>query len=350
MPALLALVLAAAPLSVRVLEKEHPRELRLEAKAVRCDALALPPSLDLAVTADGVRAGEALCREVVAEGPAQVTVGALSRTFPGALTVTRENVFLRLVNTVDVEAYLPSVVASELDAAPPAAMQAQAIVSRTFALASKRRHAQTGTDLCDLAHCQVYRGVGDAKPARDAVEATKGQVLLVGGVTLEPTYFHAACGGHTSRPADVFREKSTSPGAADLVDGAPACAQAPDFSWTWTVERSELARALGVQPDGAAFEPLRRDEGGRVLELKSFGRRLQGTELLSLVGRAFGWRTLRSLHVSASEADQSVRFSGLGTGHGVGLCQTGAKALAQKGLAADAILTRYFPQSRVRVP
>jgi stage II sporulation protein D len=242
------------------------------------------------------------------------------------------------------------VVAAELDAAPPAAMQAQAVVSRTFALASRKRHAAGGTDLCDLAHCQVYRGATDTKAAREAVEATQGQVLLVGGVTLEPAYFHAACGGHTSRPADVFREKSTSPGVPDLTEGGPACASAPDFSWTWAVEREALAKALGASADGAAFEPLRRDDGGRVLELKSFGHRYQGTEFLSLVGRAFGWQTLRSLHVSATEADQSVRFTGLGTGHGVGLCQTGAMALARKGLGAKAILERYFPQSRVRVP
>ena len=56
------------------------------------------------------------------------------------------------------------------------------------------------------------------------------------------------------------------------------------------------------------------------------------------------------MKVSAQEVEGLVRFSGTGLGHGVGLCQQGAKALAEKGVDAKGILTRYFPDSQVRVP
>jgi stage II sporulation protein D len=268
------------------------------------------------------------------------------------LRVTQEGGALRLINDVDVEEYLPSVVTAELGDGKAAALEAQAIVSRTFALTA-HRHPRAGYDLCDLAHCQVYRGTDDVTDAaRAAVKKTQGQVVLLGGVALKPTFFHASCGGHTSRAQDVFGEEAAGPAVSDVEDGAPRCAGMPDFSWEFVIERVKLAQALGLTPrgDGAAFEPLRRDAAGRVVELRSFGRRYSGTDFLSAVGHAFGYQSLRSMKVSAQEADGLVRFVGTGLGHGVGLCQQGAKALAEKGVDARGILQRYFPDCQVRTP
>lgn len=350
MMAWLALVLAATPLEVRVLEKEHATRATVEAPVSCASAPDAGPGRHvLEVRRGELQVDGAPCPVASVAGPVTVTLEALTRTFPGALRVTAEGSFLKLVAAMDLEAYLPSVVAAELDDAPPAAMQAQAVVSRTFAQAGRRRHE--GYDVCDLAHCQVYRGEeGVTAAARAAVQATAGQVLLVGGVALEPTFFHAACGGHTSRPGEVFKQASQAPGVTDVVRGQPACAAAPDLAWTFTIDRAALAEALGRRDEGPAVEVLRRDEAGRVLELRTFGLRLSGTDFVSKVGRAFGWQTLRSARFTVAEADQHLRFTGQGLGHGVGLCQWGAKGLAAQGASASDILKRYFPQSRVRVP
>ncbi|MBL9038623.1 MAG: SpoIID/LytB domain-containing protein [Archangium sp.] len=348
---LVALVLSA-PLTVRVLERQKPRQVRLHATSVRCDDEALGAAVELQVDGTQLRAGAKACRVVTTQGPSTtVTVeGQPPRTYSGTLTAVLEGAVVKLLNDVELETYLPSVVTAEAAGSPPAALEAQAVVSRTFARTATRRHHLAGYDVCDLAHCQVYRGADgvDAAAAR-AVEKTRGQVLLVGGMSLKPAFFHAACGGHTSAPTDVFGVDGAGTGARDTDAAGPLCRGMADFTWSWTVERTALAEALGAKPVGTAFEALRRDAGGRVLEVRSFAQRFSGDAFAAKVGRAFGYHSLRSLKVRAEEVEGAVRFSGSGVGHGVGLCQQGAKTLAAGGADAKSILQRYFPDARVGV-
>jgi stage II sporulation protein D len=353
MVTLLALVVSSLPLEVRVLERERPQRLVLTGERLRCDEASLPSPAELS-PGDGVvsvkgRATE--CKLVRSEAAATVVVGEVSRRYPAQLIITTERDVLRLINLVDVEAYLPSVVQAEASGLPPAALEAQAIVSRTFALAGRKRHERAGYHLCDLTHCQWYRGLtqgGEASAAEDAVKKTKGQVLLVGGIALKPAFFHAACGGRTSSASDVFHEAGAGGSIDDATKEGPACRGAPDFSWSFEADRVELAKALGVPAEGDAFVALARDRGGRVLEVSVFGKRMDGGEFSSRMGRAFGWQALRSLAVTAEEVEQTVTFRGRGLGHGVGLCQHGARALAEKGFDAKKLLLRYFPDCQVR--
>jgi stage II sporulation protein D len=331
---------------VRVFEQQHPLHAKLSAKALTCDGAPLPGPVELESRLDGVHVAERVCARVDATGEVTVTVGDVTRRYPGALSATVDGVQLKLLNELDVEAYLPSVVTGELAEAPPAALQAQAVVSRTFALGSRHRHGASGYDVCDLTHCQLYRGEGDVtREAREAVKATAGQVLLVGGVVLRSAFFHAACGGHTSRAAEVFGVDAAGAAVSDVKDGKPLCAAAPDFAWEWTVEREPLAEALGVSPSGPAFEVLRRDEAARVVEVRAFGHRFTGTDFQARVGRVFGWRTLKSLKLAVEQTDTQLHFTGTGLGHGVGLCQQGARALALQGASVKQVLEHYFPDA-----
>lgn len=348
MTALLFLTLAAAPLEIRVLEREVPSRVHLEAARITCDGKPLPNVVDAEASVREVRVGTATCTQVVAEDEVSVTVKETKRKYPGQIRVSLQGGLLRLINVVDVEAYLPSVVHAEADGSKPAALEAQAIVSRTFALTGQRRHSNAGYHLCDLTHCQLYRGRAPTSPeAEAAVKKTAGQVLLIGGIVLKPAFFHSSCGGHTSTASDVFGEDASAASVSDVEDGKPRC-QGEDLAWSFEVEKKDLAEALGVAPAGAALEPLRRDKGGRILEIRSFARRFTGQEFLSRVGRAFGWRAVRSLKFSTTETDTTLRLDGAGTGHGVGLCQLGARALAGKGIDAKGILLRYFPDSQIK--
>ncbi|MBE2252794.1 MAG: SpoIID/LytB domain-containing protein [Myxococcus sp.] len=351
LPTLALLVLTAEPLQVRVLEREKPQALTLTAERLECDAAPLPSPAELTVGADGIAVkGRAAgrCATVSSPGPSTVTVGELTRRYPGTLAVSVEGGLLRLINTVDVEAYLPSVVQAELSGGAPAALEAQAIVSRTFALTGRNRHARAGHHLCDLTHCQWYRGAEADAAAVAAVKKTQGQVLMVGGIALKPAFFHSSCGGHTSTASDIFHEAGAGPAIKDTTKEGSACRAAPDFEWSWQADRVELAKALGAKPEGDAFVPLSRDKGGRVLEVSAFGKRMDGGEFSSRIGRAFGWQALRSLKVTAEEVENTVTFKGTGLGHGVGLCQHGAMALAAKGWDAKRLLQRYFPDCQVR--
>jgi stage II sporulation protein D len=341
---LLATLLSAAPLSVRVLEREHLALVHLESSHLTCDGAPLPGAVDLVPGVRTVDVGERHCAEVLADD-AQVEG---RWRYAGRLHVTLQGGALRLVNELDVEDYLPSVIEAELGGAKRAALEAQAVVSRTFALASRKRHGADGYDLCDLAHCQVYRGrEGTTDAARDAAKKTQGLVLLSGGVALKPTFFHAACGGHTSSARDVFGAEGAGAAVSDVEKGTARCAASPDFAWSFTIERSKLAEALQVADEGAPLEVLRRDEGGRVVELKFFGHRSSGVDFLSRAGRALGWQTLKSARFSVEEVEGQLRVSGTGRGHGVGLCQAGAARLADQAVDAAGILKRYFPDARL---
>lgn len=357
---LLALVLSAAPLEVRVLAEERFSRLVLAAPQVRCDEVSLPSPAVVELGVHEVMVGQRECRRVVAEGGAQVTVGGVQRAYPGALVVTLEGTGLRLVNLVDVEAYLPAVTAAQVSQlgpadggaapAPPSAVQrAVAIAARTFAQASRQRHAGEGYGLCDTAHCLAYPGGGGTAESRKATADTAGRVLLVGGVVLRPAHVHLACGGHTSGGPDVMREPSAGVAVRDGPAGQPACGGVEGFSWEFSVQREALARELGVPGGGEApaFEPLGRDAVGRVLELKAFGRRFTGVDFLARLARAFGPRAVPSLRASAQELDGLVTFRGTGLGHGAGLCLGGAQALALGGADEKAILRKYFPDARL---
>lgn len=347
MTPLLLLMLSAAPLEVRVLEREVPVRVHLEAAHITCDGKPLGTSVDAEASVRDVKVGEAHCTEVVAGEEVVVTVKENKRGYTGEVHVSLEGGLLRLINIVDVEAYLPSVVFAEADGGKPAALEAQAIVSRTFAVTAQR-HGKQGYALCDLAHCQVYRGKGEPHvDAEAAVKKTAGQVLLIGGIVLKPAFFHSSCGGHTSSAMDVFGEDGAGSAVSDVENGAPRCA-GPELKWQFEVEKKDLAAALGVGATGNALEALRRDGGGRVLEVRSFGKRFSGQDFLSRVGRKFGWRSVRSLKFSTSETDTTLRLEGSGTGHGAGLCQLGAKALAERGVDAKGILLRYFPESQIK--
>ena len=348
MISLLLLAMNATPLEVRVLEREVPSRVHLEAARITCDGKPLGKSIDAEASIRDVRAGEVNCTQVVAEDDVTVTVKETKRRYAGQVRVSLQGGLLRLINVVDVEAYLPSVVHAEADGAKPAALEAQAIVSRTFAVTGQKRHGGSGYQLCDLAHCQISRGRGVASPeAEAAVKKTAGQVLLIGGIVRKSTYFHSSCGGHTSSASDVFGEDSSNSGVSDIENGAPRC-QDKDLAWSFEMEKNALASALSVAHSGAALEPLRRDSGGRILEIRSFGKRFSGQDFLSRVGRAFGWRSVRSLKFTTSETDTTLRLDGAGTGHGVGLCQLGARSLAEKGVDVKGILTRYFPESQIK--
>ena len=109
------------------------------------------------------------------------------------------------MRSVTLEEYVAGVLAAESSVETEMeALKAQSVVSRTFALKNRGRHAQEGFDFCSTTHCQRYVFVENgrerpnaAAPAR-AVAATRGEVLRDGQGQLVDSYFHAACGGMTA--------------------------------------------------------------------------------------------------------------------------------------------------------
>ena len=247
------------------------------------------------------------------------------------------------VTNMPVEAYVARVLAGEaVRDSQPAALEALAITIRTFALANRGRHRADGFDLCDQTHCQVLRTAVAA--TERAAQATAGRLLLRDGVPAS-VYYSASCGGRTQLPSDVWPGADDPPYLPSKDDDA--CRGAP--AWTAELHEADLQRALrasGFRGDLHDVKIASRNASGRVARLKLDGLRpdqISGQDLRVAVGRTLGWQHVKSTAFDLRKKDGSYRFSGHGSGHGVGMCVIGSARLAEQGTSAEAILARYFP-------
>jgi len=248
------------------------------------------------------------------------------------------------VTTLPLETYVARVLAGEAARdSQPAALEALAITIRTFALANRNRHRADGFDVCDQTHCQVLR-VATTVTER-AAQATAGRMLVHNGAPAS-VYYTASCGGHTEMPSLVW------PGAEDPPflpsQNDDACEGAP--AWAAELDGRDLTRALRAA--GFAGDRLRelrvvsRTKSGRVAKLRVDGMRpveISGQDLRVAVGRTLGWQHIKSTAFELQRRGDAYRFSGHGSGHGVGMCVIGSARMAQRGASADAILAKYFP-------
>jgi len=246
--------------------------------------------------------------------------------------------------SMPLEAYVAGVLAGEGSPdSDQVALQALAITVRTFAVANLGRHRDQGFDLCNTTHCQVYR---DSTPrTRQAAEATAGEILLYDGAPAS-VYYTAWCGGYTERPSEVWPGAPDPPYLPSRPD--PACASLP--GWSVDVPTRVLLRAL----HDAGFRGRRlrdlqaraRDRSGRVTIL-----RVQGLAPDVVTGQALrmavGAGLIKSTLFSIERTRDGYRFTGRGSGHGVGLCVLGSMAMAAAGRSVADILQTYFPGTRI---
>ncbi|MFZ5434971.1 MAG: SpoIID/LytB domain-containing protein [Bacillota bacterium] len=248
-----------------------------------------------------------------------------------------------------LEQYLEGVVAGETpEGWNIQALAAQAIAARTFTL--KRLQApdhyikQTcGADVCTSPQMfQAYNAKSVDDNVRKAVAVTRGMVLTYSG-ELASTYFHSNSGGITASVEEAF------PGASkDLLPylvpvESPGQSIAPAYAKEWVLElsASELRRAAGMGAGSISSLKIgSRGPSGRVLTLLINGKSVSAVDLRKQLGST----RLKSLLINKiSLKGNTVRIEGVGWGHGVGLDQWGAEAMARQGATFEEILKHYFP-------
>jgi stage II sporulation protein D len=255
------------------------------------------------------------------------------------------------IETLDIEKYLYGVVPLESPPSwPAAALQAQAIVARTFAL--QKRTISRPYDVVATDVDQRYGGVAAEHPASSAaVDATRGQTLTyLGGPA--SVFYSACCGGHTADANELWGHAALS--YLRGVDD-PYCTASPDYRWQRSVPvdkaRAALADKLAGTPEAAELDDP--DDSGRPRSVTFHGDGGSVLELsVSDVRSRFGPDTVRSLWLREIDFDRTqavplVVIEGSGRGHGVGLCQWGARGMALNGAVAPAILAHYFPGTAV---
>lgn len=277
---------------------------------------------------------------------------SLALSFPLQIKADRNQ--LAILARVPLEDYVAAALAGESGTfAHPESLKAMAIAVRTYAARFKPRHQPEGFDFCDNTHCQALNFKGVTNQVRDAVEATRSQLLWFHG-TLAATFYHQNCGGKLASGQEAWPE-IVAPYLRQHDD--PYCQRASLLPWKAQLDRRELEKALQEQrlrvPQAwIKLEIVTRTSSGRVqrLAFRSQSGPAQFVSASSLrfaIGRHFGWNQVRSDLYDLETTGDTVVFTGRGAGHGVGLCQAGAEQMAKEGMNFRQILEFYYPGTTI---
>lgn len=323
------------------------------------------------------------------------------QVFHGSLHIIAAEGCLHAINLIRVEEYLKSVISSEMSATNNLELlKAHAIISRSWVL-RQIRHSDahvtadsitlqqadgqfvrywdhtdhTLYDVCADDHCQRYQGiVRESSPlVLDAIDQTRGMVLVDERGEICDARFSKCCGGRTELFSTCWQDHDypylqpvddpyCSPAyIAQLPGGMEAVMQlvlndydqtTRDFhDWEVRYTQSELSalieRKLGLGLGlVTALEPVERGASGRIKLLRIVGQDrtvIIGKELLIRKGLAESHLLSSWFDVTVDKASRTFILQGHGWGHGVGMCQIGAAAMALAGFKAEDILSHYYP-------
>jgi stage II sporulation protein D len=295
------------------------------------------------------------------------------KSYRGVADLFRGRAGITVVNRLGLEAYLQGVVSAEMGRRSwneQAALEAQAVVSRTFAVQKLGRWRSRGFDVTAGVADQVYGGSAVETPeGRAAISQTRGQILTYNDAPIW-AFFYSTCGGRTADGVEVFRG-AIQPYLRSIADraenGSAYCSISPRYRWheEWSdlSLRSTLERNLPAIA-GASGGAVRQVRDIRIARRTASGRvdqlaiALEGPEIqvagsaIRQVLRPASGELLRStaftlVVTGAGERVTHLSADGMGAGHGVGFCQWGAVGRARAGQGYQQILAAYFPGTRV---
>jgi stage II sporulation protein D len=251
---------------------------------------------------------------------------------------------LTIVNVVDLENYLLSVLPSEMPYKwNHESLKAQAVAARSYTLGYLGRRKEKGYDLESTVEDQVYTGVLAEKwSTTRAVKDTKGVILLNSEDTPLIALYHSSGGGYTDSIENLWDE-TPSPHIQPRPDYDD---KSPHFKWTRTFKISDLSNALSS---------LNLGEIKNIIPLSvSVSRRVTMLEIVGSKGKTQirGEQLRRILKLPSSKFNLEiskgiVNFAGRGYGHGLGLSQWGSKSLADNGFNFRQILAHYYTGAKL---
>ena len=322
----------AQTVHIRVLSRFHPTQFELRPAGVSAmhirvagEDFVLEPraagsASKLEIEGEAIRVSihgrELRTRELAGGGISGATEflltvpGKISRRYRGILSITVRDGELAPDVEMDLEVAVASVLQAESEPGTPLeALKAQAVVTRSYFFAGKGRHADG--EFCDLTHCQVLREPpAQGSAAARATRETSGLVLAYQEKPFA-AMFTRSCGGRTRTPSNTGLSMNGYPYFPVVCD---YCHTAP-YRWTRKVSSEDAAL-------------LAKGEPGRLA-----------------VDRRLGWNAVPSnSFIERAEAGEVV-LEGTGQGHGIGLCQHGASAMAAGGANFREILRHYFPNT-----
>jgi len=333
-------VLPAAPI-VRVLLIETKGSVRVTQGST---AVILEPG-KRSVLVDGAAAGRVWRPSWPSSSQGMRVDGLRVR---GGLAVRRTANGIAVINQVGLEDYVLGTVGREAYSSwHPEMLKAQAVVTRTYALHQMARNAAAAFDVEAGTRSQVYGGV-DAENAavRRAVRATDSEYLAH---RREPilAVFHSSSGGRTATAQEVWGEPVPYLVSIDVENEEDS----PDTYWRASISRTTLGRALA--PVGISVGSVRdvevseRSESGRAAKIRVSGTKGIHEMEARALRTALGASVIRSTLFEIREFEGEVVFVGSGHGHGVGMSQWGAQAMAKSGADHRRILATFYPGTKL---
>lgn len=313
--------------------------------------------------------------------------------YHGTFEIVNDDKGLMVINELMLEEYLYSVLPSEMPTSYGLeALKAQAVCARSYAYKQIKNNSlgEYGAHVDDSSQFQVYNNIAETALTIEAVNQTKGQILMHEGEVVEAFYFSTSC-GHTT-DADIWGGSSASYVKGKLLDGSNAKlvmdteekfaafiknrdfeSYDKDFAWyRWEIEFTledltkfaKLAGFAGKVGSVNSIEVVERGTGGIVKKLK-----INGTAGSVIVEKEYAVRKflnpqgykisrsdnttvdnfplLPSAYFVAEPVLEGTKITGYhiyggGFGHGAGMSQNGAKAMTDAGIPYDEVLTYFF--------
>ena len=242
---------------------------------------------------------------------------------------------------LDIESYLEGVISSEMSPAfEMEALKAQCVAARTFVV-------QRGYEVDDTTNTQVYR---DNKQLKDiwkdnydvyhkkiqqAVQETTGEILTYQGKPISALFFSSSC-GKTANAQEYWGNKVPYLVSVDSSWDK----QSEEYEKSITMSKQEFSTALGFQNTVHEIEEPIRYDSGYVKEIHIDRIVFTGREVREKLN-------LRSSCFTIKESKDNVVITTKGYGHGVGMSQIGAQAMAEKGKSYKQILSHYYPKTKI---
>ena len=271
------------------------------------------------------------------------------KRYRGKIEIVMDKSSLLLTNELNLEDYLVGLINQEISSKwPMEAVKAQAVVARTYALYQKKNRKYPTYDLESTVTSQVYGGMdSEDELARQAVKETEGEAAYYNGEMIQALY-HSSCGGKTEDALEGWGKEI--PYLKSIKD--PHCTEAPNYFWQYKIDLNGLRDRLRRFNSGIgnieSVSILKRSGSGRVTRISI--RHSKGSFVLD--GKDFrealGYENIRSTDFTLKVKEDSVYLAGSGGGHGVGMCQWGAKGMAEEGKSYKDILKWYYPGITIR--
>ena len=311
--------------------------------------ISAPGTLTLRALKSGqIQAGSLQAVQPIIIEPAKdTTLTWDNNVYTGKLIIWPERKKFSLIEYADLETYLYGVLPYEMSHTwPLEALKAQAVAARTYTLKTLETTQHKPFDVYSDVRSQMYKGGGTQyESVRTAVDSTKNKVLTYEG-KLFHTFYHGNCGGAT----DSVSIWNPSVKAIKPLDGA-SCGydtHSKTYQWHMEIPREKIenyAQQSGLSGKLKNIKVARKTRTGRATNITLQTSKGSKTMPCNPFRLAAGLRSCKITKIHLQK--RSVIFEGHGYGHGIGMCQDGAKGMALAGHSYEKILKHYYPGSKL---